>query len=363
MARAVSTQAASLIADGNFDRVWVADLMYDGDRRLANVGLESPRLSWDGSQQIVGSGSVRVVWSDDHASSMVPKQVGDWFSPFGAELQIDCIIGAGVFAERVPMGRFVVESVPDTVEAELLWNGRLIHPGESFGVNLRDPFIRVVRNRFTFPTRAVATSAWDEIQNITGLPVIRNVDDVSIPEAVTHDEDRAKAVADIFDRLGAWPMVDSAGVLTARPKAWPGSVGSLDGGVVEAPRSLTSEFTYNRVAVEGKSDDGNPVYGSAEVTDGYLRVANSDGTPSPFGVSTYRYQSNYLSSKPQCDAYALELLERVSKIRNVTRRVVERFNPLREVGDVLEFQGGVVRVQKVTHTDAVTELTVEVPDE
>jgi len=47
----------------------------------------------------------------------------------------------------------------------------------------------------------------------------------------------------------------------------------------------------------------------------------------------------------------------------VTREVVETFNPLREVGDVLTLDGGLVRVLRVRFVGATTVSTVEVPDE
>ena len=360
--RAVSDQTRALIRDGGFDRVWVADLMYDGDRRLQNLGIAAPSLSWDGSAFVTGSGSARIVWNDDHGRSMVPKQIGDWFSPFGAELQVDVLIGAGVFAERVSMGRFVIEDVPDTVESRLLFQGILVHPGESFTVNLRDRLVKVAREDFPFPTAPASTSAWQEAQAITGLPIVRNVDDAAVPASVAYEGKKEAALKSIFDLMEAWPHLDPSGVLTARPKAWPAPVDAIRGRV-SAPFSMSSAETYSRVVVEGKSPSGDPIYAVAEIIDGFLRVRNPDGSASPFGAPTYRYQSDFLDTYEKCVEYARRLLQRVSQIRGVTRTVVEPFNPLREVGDVLTFDGGIVRVLHITHDAAETTLVVEVPDD
>lgn len=361
--RTIQDRTEALIREGGFERVWVADLIYDGDRRLSNVPISDPSLSWDGTAQIVGSGSCRVVWNDDFAQSYIPREIGDWFSPFGAELQIDLLIGSGADAERLQMGRFVIDSVPEAEESAFRWHGRTLHVGESFGLALKDRMLRIVRDPFPFPTAPRQTSAWAEIQNITGFPVIQNVSDATIPTTITHDENRAAALSEMFDLLNAWPALTPAGVLTARTKAWPAAVDTLDGAVVSAPRTLESDKTYNRVVVEGKSPSGDPVYGVAEVTEGFLRVRNADGSRSPFGVATYRYQSDYLTTSSQCDAYARQLLPRVSRIRSVLRDVTERFNPLREVGDVLTFEGGLVRVQKISHSGALTQMVVEVSDD
>lgn len=364
VARAASDTTVQLVADGGFDVEWVADLIYDGERRLANVPIRDPRLRWSGGQFVAGSGSVTVVWSDDHATSVIPEKIGDWFSPFGAELQIDCIVRAGRFMERIPQGRFVIESVPDAERREMLFQGRRITAGEAFGVNLRDPLIRVQRDEFPFPTAPSSDSAWREIQSITGMPVVRSVPDQAVPRSVAYADSKPDVLNQLFDLLGAWPQVDSSGALTARPKAWPSPVGVI-AGVVSAPASLVSDKTFNRVVVEGKSPDGKPLFGVADVTEGFLRVANADGSVSPFGVAVYRYASEFLTTQEQVNLHARDLLGRVSRIRSVTRRVEERFNPLREVGDVLEvpFAPGLVRVSEVEHQGAVTSLVVEVPDE
>ncbi len=360
--RDVSDRTRDLIREGGFARTWVVDLMYDGERRLANLGVAAPSLKWAGNQFVAGSGSVTVVWADDHGTSMIPKQIGDWFSPFGAELQIDCVVGAGTFSERIPMGRFMIDSVPGAVESEFTWQGRTIHPGEAFEVRLKDGMQRVIRDRFPFPTMSVSSSVWGEIQAITGFPLVRNVSDVAIDRAVTHDEEKDQAVSKLFDRLGAWAHLNPSGVLTARQKAWPAPVDDLTG-VVSAPRTLEASRTYNRVVVEGKATNGDALYGVAEILEGFLRVRNKDGSASPFGAATYTYSSDLFTTQAQVDAYAAELLVRVSRVRGVFRDVTERFNPLREVGDVLRFEGGLVRVQDVEHTDATTQLVVEVPDD
>jgi len=186
--------------------------------------------------------------------------------------------------------------------------------------------------------------------------------DVDLPTGLAYEGDKAGVLSKLFDVLGAWPMVDASGALTARPKVWGVPVDRVDG-VVSAPMSLDAERTYNRVVVEGKSSTGEPVFGVAEVSEGPLRVRNADGSASPFGVATYRYASDFLGSRAACVRYARELLPRVSRVRGVSRTVTERLNPLRELGDVLEFDGGRVRVQSVAHGGAFTEMVVEVPDE
>lgn len=359
--RSVSSTVRQLVADGVPQVTWVADLMYNQDRRIPGLLIERPDLSWDAGQFVAGSGRVQVVWADDYGRSMIPQRLGDVFSPFGAELQIDVILGAGVFSERVPVGRFVIDAVTDALGRRLPFDGRMVTVGETFGLNLKDPLLRVSRDGFPFPTAASSSSVWQEIQAVSGMPVIRNVPDQTLPAGTVHDGDASDVVSHLFDLLGAWPQVDASGLLTARPKAWPGPVDEIRA-VVSAPVSMDSSKTYNRVVVEGKAPDNSPLYGYAEVTDGFLRVANADDSPSPFGRALYRQSSGFLDTQAAVDAAARSLRDRVSQLRGVTRPIEELFNPLVELGDVRTFEGGVVRVAAIRHAGGVTTTTVEVPD-
>lgn len=366
--KAVSSTTRELIEDladgrgGGFQAVYTADLMYDGERRIAGLTIDQPALTWDASRFVAASGPVDVVWSDDFGGSMIPRQIGDWFSPFGAELQVDLLISAGQYQDRVPMGRFIIEEVPDAEDQRMLFEGRRITPGERFTLQLSDRLAKINRDEFPFPRRARSTSAWQEIQEITGFPIIRSVPDAAVPGSVAYEGGKSATINRLFDLMEAWPHLTPDGVLTALPKAWGPPVDQIRG-VVSAPVSMTAERTYNQVVVEGKSPVGDPIYATAEIREGFLRVRDGDGGESPFGAKTYRYASEFLTNEGQCAAYASTLLGRVSRLRGVVRTVVEPFNPLREIGDVLTDQdGGLVRIQTITHRGAQTELVVEVPD-
>lgn len=365
--RAVSDDARALIESlasdrgGGVEIRWVADLMYDGDRRLQDLAIEAPKLSWDASRFVVADGSIRVVWADPFGGSMLPTQIGDWFSPFGGELQIDVIVSAGQFSERIPQGRFIIDQVPDAEDRRMLFEGRLINPGQVFTLGLADRSAKVKRDEFRFPTRPTTLSAWQEIQSITGFPIIRSTPDAMVSPTTAYEGAKDAIVNKLFDLMEAWPHLTPDGTLTAMPKAWGPPVDRIRG-VVSAPISMSADTTYNVVVVEGKDPNGDPIYAAVEVQDGFLRVRNADGGGSPFGQKVHRYASEFLTSYPECLTYARNLLDRVSRLRGVVRQVVEPFNPLREVGDVLEFDGGVVRIRSITHDGPQTSLVVEVPD-
>ena len=354
-------EAPADVFGGGFGVEWVADLMYDGERRLQDVPITDVEMQWDGSSFVQGSGSVRVVWADDFGRSMIPRQVGDWFSPFGAELQLDVIISAGHFRERIPMGRFVIDDVPDANDARLLFMGREISPGQSFTLSLKDRLVKVARDEFPLPSAPRTTSAWSEVQRVTSFPVVRTVADAGVPRALAYEGAKRDVVNKLFDLMDAWPQLSPAGALLGLPKAWGVPVGAIRG-VVSAPVSLSSENTFNAVVVEGKSPDGDPIFATVDVRDGFLRTRNENGGESPFGSKTLRYENQGLDTQSKVTAYARSLLGRVSRVNSVTREVVEPFNPLREVGDVLTFKGGRVRVQKIRHRGAETSLVVDVAD-
>ncbi|EYT59757.1 hypothetical protein D514_0111635 [Microbacterium sp. UCD-TDU] len=359
-----------VLDDLDYSVDWVADLNYDDIPLAQNLLLDAPRFSWDAGSQIQGKGSCTILWDDIFEQSIVPRQIGDLFSPFGAELQVDVIISAGDFRERVSMGRFVLDSVPSAVEYAIQHphGGRPVVVESTVQLDLADYFLRISRDRFAFPASPKSASMWDEAQRLTGLPVFRSIPDRTLPTAITYDEDRLDALDKVFGPSNAWPALTPNGALTAMPKTWPAPVGRISR-VMSAPLEMRSENVYNRVVVEGKNPDpsGPVLRAVVEIRDGYLRVRNRDGSRSPFGGNTYFYQSDMLTTQQQCQAYAEELLPQVSRIRSVTRRLVEPFNPLRELGDVYVFadptRGGeesTVRVRGIEHSGAQTVTTVEV---
>lgn len=375
MAREVSAKLRDVLSSaagrpGVFAIEWVADLYYDGAPVAQNVPIEDPKFTWDGSSQVQGRGSCRVLWDNLMGESIVPRQIGDMFSPFGAELQVDVIVSAGSFSERVPMGRFVLDSVPDAVEYAVAHphGGETIVVESTVSLELADYFLRISRDSFPFPTSPESSSMWDEAQRLTGLPLVRSIPDRVLPRNLAYDEDRLDALEKVFGPSNAWPALTPTGALTAMPKDWPAPVERVSL-VMSAPLVMRSENVYNRVVVEGKNPDadGPPLIAVAEITDGFLRTRNADGSRSPFGGSTYRYSSEFLTTQAQCQQTANEMLPRVSRIRSVTRQITEQFNPLREVGDVLELEDpnrrgelSIIRIRSVSHSDKETACDVEV---
>jgi len=370
MARDVSVACRDVLDGGGYSIAWVADLIYDGSPRAQNVPIIEPRFSWDASAQIQGRGSCTLVWADLFGQSIVPREIGDLLSPFGVEVQADVMITAGEFSERVPMGRFVLDRVPSSVEYAVQnpQGGLPVVVESTLDLDLKDYFLRIAGDEFAFPTSPKSSSMWDEAQLLTGLPLFRSIPDRVLATNLTYEDDRLDALEKVFGPSNAWPALTPSGALTAMPKDWPDPVGTLDN-VLDTSLEMRSENVYNRVVIEGKNPDpdGEPLRAVAELSDGFLRTKNRDGSRSPFGGKTYRESSDFLTTQEMCDQLAITTLARVSRLRSVTRKITEPFNPLRELGDVLLFtdptmQGAesLVRVRGIDHSGAETALTVEV---
>lgn len=354
----VTTQ---LIRDGGFSAVWTADVMYNEQRLMQDITVNPPKLGWDLGRFVVVSGSAEVTHADAFGRSIIPRQVGDIFAPFGAEMQIDVVISAGSFRERIPMARTVIESVGETDDRQMMFQGVAFTPGETLPLNVADRLAKVKRDSFLVPAAARTRSAWQEIQAITRMPVIRSLPDAVVPDGMAYEGAKDAVVSKLFDLMGGWPHLTADGVLSGISKGWGSPVGEIVA-IESAPVSMDPEPTYNSVVVEGKDAEGKPIFAAAEITEGFLRVANSDGSISPFGSKPLRYQNDGLTSYEACARYARDLLARVSRVRGVRRSVTTRFNPLIEVGDVVLMGDSNVRVMTLSHDGARTRMSVESPD-
>jgi hypothetical protein len=369
--RAASEQCRHALSY-SFDRQWVADLYYDGVRRLADLPISAPSFTDDGDAQVQQTGSVTVTYSGNFAETIVPKTAADYLAPFGAELAIYVLIKAGSFVERIPMGWYRITEPSDSYEAAAVFRGRRIVVGSTVKLALQDRLVRVQRDRFDLPSSPPQQeSVLTEIGRLTGLQITRQVDDRPIPSGIVYEEDRLAAVYDLADVLDAVPHPLPDGSLGQRPNVWPAQVDTLRGGehgsLVSVGRSMTADRVYNRVAIRSTSTDQRVILASAEITEGPLRASNADGTVSPFGRATYFYSSDLITTTEQAEAYAQQLAPRVSSLRAVEIPVVEKFNPLREVGDVLAVERDdraesfVGRVKTIARDSGPTQkLTMEV---
>lgn len=337
-----ASQRAALL--GSFDHHYEADVYYDGERRLQSVPITSPSFKEDGDAAIQQSGSLTVVWSDEFARSISPRQIGDVLAPFGPEIHLFSVISAGKqVTGRIQLGKFPITSVPSALDEEMQFRSDWITLGSVVDLEFKELTARIDRDRFDAPTAPTdLTSMWNEIGRITGEQLTRSVPDVAIPLSVMYQENRLDAVADLLDIADAVPHVTSDGTLGARPNEWPEPVDTLErgigGSIVSVGNSLDPADVYNRVAFRGKSGSQTPIQASLEVLTGPLRTRNPDGGKSPYGRVTKFLESDYVLTDAEAQEYCARELPRVAQLGAVVVPVVEILNPLRERGDVVRFK-------------------------
>lgn len=361
--RAASDVAKGALA-GAFNWRWVADVVADGSRVLQDVPISAPRFTESGTAQVQHTGECTIIYQDDFAQSIAPRDVDSVLAPFGTRLNVAVQVTVGPLVERIPFGVFLIDDVPRVQSTHTRMLGRPVTVGDRVELQLKDLFAGVSRDRFDTPGAAPdLSSVWGEFQRLLGFPVSRSVPDGPIPASVAYEEDKLKAVYDLARVLDARPYVNQFGQGSMRPNEWPAPVDELvsadvdpAGGLISCVYGLSTDGVYNTVVVRGKgADDSAIVLATAEITEGPLRARNTDGTLSPFRRVPYYYQSDYIRTADMAQQVAWQILPRVSRMKTVHVDLTERFNPLREVGDVLQVrrlgEQFVCRVTEVSRQD------------
>lgn len=364
------------VLTGSLDKQYVADVVFNGVRVRKDIPIINPQFSDSGSALVQSTGSCTIVYKDDFGASIAPTAISDILAPFGSQLAVSVLIETGAgFQERVPLGTYLITEDPSIQTSRFKMLGGVLSKGDRIDLTLKDLFAGVQRDRFDTPgTAPDLSSVWKEYQRLVGFPVTKTITDAAIPTSVAYQEDKLQACYDLATVLDAVAYVTADGTASMRPNVWPTSWDTLnskdidpDGGtLVSVTPSLSNDDVYNAVVVRGTAADGSTiVLAVSEVTDGPLRVRNADGSLSPYRRVPYYYQSQYITTQAQAQAYADQLLPRVSKLRSLTYSVVEMFNPLREVGDVLSVnrlgQSFIGRITDISRDSGATQtLTMAV---
>lgn len=333
-----SDELGEVVRGGGFQREYVADVVVDGQRVLSDVRLGPCQLKSKGNAKIRNQGTATLVYSDELGRSIVPSDLTSWMTPYATFLNISYRVRAGSFDEKVLQGTFKLVGVSDPRETRVRQGDRLITVGSSVGLNLADAFAVTDRERFPAPSSPTdLSSAWAEIGRLTGLPLLRNVDDVEIPRSVAYEESRLDAVLNLGALLGGIPYVNSLNQVTLQPDEWGDPTESLiigpDGQIVEVqPDALEDSGIYNQVVVRSHDNEQAGILATAEVGAGPLRYGG------PFGRVPYFASSPYVTTEEQAQDYADALLPRVSAVPAAPYFIQCVPDPRREVGDVVPFE-------------------------
>ena len=362
------------VLKGSFDFWYVADLIGDGNRVLKDITLLDPSFSSDGDSLVQETGSCTIVYSGDFAETIAPTDIGDVLAPYGNRLQVSIMVTDGPgFQERIPLGTYLISETPTIHTERFVFNTAIVSRGDRIDLTLKDLFYGVQRDRFDVPGVAPdLSSTWKEYQRLMGFPVTRTVADAPISTAVAYQEDKLQAAYDLAAVLDATACMRPDGTASMRPNVWPAPVDVLSSGdmdsegtLISAERGMSNDNVYNKVVVRTNGSDGSAVLASAAVTSGPLRASNADGSLSPYRTVPYFVSSDYITTQAQATDYATTLLPRVSRLRSLEVVLTEKFNPRREIGDVLDvrrlgerFQGRIKKIRRGTSGAQITTVAV-----
>jgi hypothetical protein len=328
-----------VVEGGSFNPTYEGELWYDGVRRLVDLPLLDMRLTEDDTRAVKSTGSCQIVWTDDMGESIAPREIGDVFSPFGSEIAVYAVLSLGGYTERIPMGWFQITDVPEMRDETMFWQGRTITTGTTLSLDLQDRFVQVLNDEFDVPTAPTnLTSVWSEIGRITGLQLIRSIDDAPISRSVAYKDSVSEAVLDLADILGGIPYITRDGALSMRSKVWPAPVGTLrmgEGGqIINIGKAMSSDGVYNRVVFRGQGAQQDQVLSVSEVTSGPLRVKNPDGSRAPAHRRPTFRSNQFVTTRAQAQAYTDNELARVRTLNAQKWPITMTWDPRQEVGQV-----------------------------
>lgn len=335
----VSDALELALQGGSFKSEYVADLVVDGDVKIADLPLSSCELTSDTSRKVVTTGSGTVTFTDEVGESIVPDDLTSWLSPFASFLDVSYRVAVGdQFSEKVLRGRLKITGVSDTESRGVRREGRVLTVGSRVQVRLSDLMHVTDREDFIAPTGPSALgSVRAELSRITGFPVVTAGADSVVPRTVTYEQNRVDAVVDLASVLDAFPYVAPSGGLALAPKAWGSPVGVLrvgsEGSIVRVdPDELSDDGVFNQVVVRSHESDQSTILATAQVESGPLRYGG------PFGRVPYFASSQYVTNADQARVYARSLLPQVSSLPAVQYTIQCLPDPRFEVWDVVTVQ-------------------------
>lgn len=335
-----SSALPAVLKGGSFSRELVGDVHYGTTRTLQDVPITEWSLNGDVGADIKTSAAISVAYTDDFAKSVTPRKLTDSLAPFGAEMTLYMMIGAGSFSERVKMGTYRIESIPKATDVKMRFGEQVITVGSTVDLDLLDRFHAVKRNPFrSLEQIPDLNSAWAELARITGLQLTRNVPDVAIPSNTVYPRDRMAAAQMIAALLGGRAFMASSGTVSIIPDAAGPPVVRFERGeqgvILDVEYSMHSEDIYNCIYGDFEDVDGNPIHAEAAITTGPLSVTGQ------YGYNSAEYpsdQKTFIKTQAAADAACQAELDKVSTVGNFEVPVQTILDPRLELGDVVDLE-------------------------
>jgi len=341
--------AATAALEQSGGRSFSVQAFYGAKQTLADVPL-----TFDGSLQFTATGQIQasgtVSLARDGGDSLVPQAKTDQLAPYGQELSINYVVAFGGDSWTIPLGRFRIKAVPKAKNYFRRWPDQAKVVGWAAQLSLVDRFDIIDAADFLAVTAPVAgNSTWDEIQRLSPIPIVKNLDDQALPAGMVY-QSRSDAITQLFTNLGADPSLTRQGALTGRIKnPWLTETNPVFtiNGTIDLQDGMSNEL-YNSVAVTNPNNA--TILAVAQITD----QSNPLCITGPLGERTYTNANPLMDTQAKAQSAAQTILARVSTQQSRTVQVTCLPRPDIELGDFGEVVDELSGVTVLGSVDSMT---------
>lgn len=321
------------VLEGSFNIDLHVDVFNGTDRVWRDLSVVGWSLNWDYST-IGFSGSLDVVEQTPDGTSLIPRGPYGILSPHsGARVLILAEVTAGAFRETVQLGWARIVSYTDARDETIIVGGRQVVTSTSITLKVEGLEVGVQRDGLRAPEQPPAgATCYSELRRLSGMAVVETLPDKTAP-TVTYEArqgGRWDACLELGKHLGGTLYVDSRGNLTVHD---PDVALSLEltvgdsGTITDYTQSADTDTSYNTVYGSFEDAKGNPIYATAEVTEGPMSVTGN------YGRHARYYSSDFVSTQSAAESAVQQILSQYTWGEMYEVPVVCVVNPLVEVGD------------------------------
>ena len=309
-----------------------------------NLQIDKGKVSISGGngQVIRASVTLSVI---DPTGELVPNSMSDPLAPFGSELRIKMGMALGQQDEFVNMGWFPIVSVEIDEQSDFRVRPAELDPiwfskGAVITLEASDRMYNIEIDKFTSRQQPSGATVLAETPKLldANLPayggVTGTITDKSIPNDITYDTDRMKALLDLSKVIDADPYIDPNGLFRYLSRIRTGSVWRLEPGefsvLRQTKRRISRDGVYNGATETSTADNDRPLQASKYITSGPLTWAG------PFGRAPLLHSSPLLTTQASVDAGVITLFNRATELNPQSIPVECVRNPALQWGDQIE---------------------------
>jgi hypothetical protein len=304
---------------------YVVSSFYGPELTLADLKVDpsNSSLTFDATSDKQGTGTLYVV---SQGKSLRPRFQTDPLAAYGQEVSISYVVGNSV---NIALGRFRITDVPSATETYRFASSNV--SGSIVELTLADRFDLLVNDSFLAVTSPQSTSAWDEIQRISPVPVVRSLDDAVVPSTLVY-QNKLDAVKKLMALMGGEPAMTREGALTARlSTSWALGLAPVTTitGVIQRDDGMSNNL-FNCIVVTNSSDSS--IVGVAQIDD----PSNPLCVTGPLGRRVKTIQDPLATTQEAAQATAATYLAQYSTQQTQTVKVtcLPRWDV--ELGDFIE---------------------------